>query len=54
MEAPGDCSPSRMVVSKMTTRSLAASMAGAVMEEFLRGAFGEVESPLDACREARG
>ncbi len=43
MEAPGDCSPSRMVVSNMTTRSLASAVAGAVMFKVLRGAFGEVE-----------
>ncbi len=54
MEAPGDCSPSRMVVSKMMTRCLEASAVGAVMVQFLRGASGRSRGPLDACREARG
>jgi hypothetical protein len=31
MEAPGDCSPSRMVVSKTMTRSRFAASAGVVM-----------------------
>ncbi len=54
MEAPGDCSPSRMVVSKMTTRSREGSDTAWVME----GSFAWVSRgsacPLDACREARG
>ena len=54
MEAPGDCSPSRMVVSKMTTRSLAASGVGAVISGSFAVRSGRSRGPLDAGREARG